>query len=301
MNPFNRRAFTHAFSLLHVDHVRLDKKRNYSHVISPYFRIYYIDAGDGQIIGAREKIVLEPGFLYMVPSFTLCHLKCPDYLSQYFLHLFEYSAEGISLFEYRREVMKVRADQRDIAAFKRLLEINPGRGINRSDNPKVYEKNVYYEHYQELNNLVSDAVYYETQGIIFQLISRFLESVRSAAGRSAHVPPKILDSMNYVQLHLSEELTVRSLAKRVNLNEDHFSRLFFKSTGKRPASYICSKRIELAQYLTATTNYSFAEIAERAGFENVPYFFKMFKKVTTLTPGEYRKRHELFSYAGDKI
>ncbi|HEX6426563.1 MAG TPA: AraC family transcriptional regulator, partial [Niastella sp.] len=221
------------------------------------------------------------------------HLRCDNYLSQYFLHFFEESAVGISLFEYNRTIIKVPARETDIANFKRLLEINPGRGINRSDNPKVYEKNVYYRGYQELNNIVSDSTYLETQGIILQLISRFLNSNRFRAKNPDPVPSKILEAISYIQLNLKKDLTVGILAKRANLNQDYFSRLFLQFTGDRPLAYIHAKRIERAQYLIATTNLSYIQIAEETGFDNLPYFSKIFKKVTSLTPGEYRKRNEL--------
>jgi len=295
MNSFNTRALRHTFSLLHADYVRLNHKWNYTNVISPYYRIYYIDEGEGEIITDRQRTMLEPHFLYLVPSFTLCNLRCDDYLSQYFLHLFEYSAEGFSQFESCRRIIKVCASETDIANFRRLLQINPGRGINRSDNPRVYEKGNYYLHYQHLNDIASDAVFFETQGIILQLIARFLETDLQTAASPSAIPSKILDTINYIQLHLAEKLSVAQLSKRVNLNEDHFSRLFLRVTSKRPAVYIYTKRIERAQYLSATTHYSFAEIAEQTGFETVTYFARVFKKVTTLTPGEYRKKNELFA------
>jgi len=291
----DKRALHHVFSLLHADVVRLNAKWNYSNVISPYFRLYYIDDGEGWILTAKEKVRLESGFLYLIPSFTLCNLRCKNFLSQHFLHLFEYAAEGISLFEHNRKIMKIEAGERDIANIKRLLWINPGRGINRSDNPKVYEKSSYYTHYQDLNNNVSDAVYFETQGIILQLISRFLELTWAHPGNSPSIPSRILDTINYIQLHLGEHLTIEGLAKRVQLNEDHFSRVFLRHIGRRPVSYIQTKRIERAQYLIATTDHSLADIAETTGFETLPYFSKVFKAVTTQTPGQYRKRHELYS------
>lgn len=287
------RLLRHIFSLLNVDFVKLNEKWNYANVISPYFRIYYIDEGEGFILNKHENVKLEPGFLYIIPSFTLCHLRCDNYLSQYFLHFFEESAVGISLFEYNRTIIKVPARETDIANFKRLLEINPGRGINRSDNPKVYEKNVYYRGYQELNNIVSDSTYLETQGIILQLISRFLNSHRFRAKNPDPVPSKILEAVSYIQLNLKKDLTVGLLAKRANLNQDYFSRLFLQFTGERPLVYIHAKRIERAQYLIATTNLSYIQIAEETGFDNLPYFSKIFKKVTSLTPGEYRKRNEI--------
>ena len=85
----------YSFSLLHVDHVKLNKKWNYANVISPYFRIYYIDEGEGFIAGRQERIKLQQGYFYIVPSFTLCDLSCRSYLSQYFIHFFEESAEVI--------------------------------------------------------------------------------------------------------------------------------------------------------------------------------------------------------------
>lgn len=81
--------------------------------------------------------------MYIIPSFTICNLHCPNYLSQYFIHFFEESPDGISLFYNKRAPQKMLANEIDIALFKRLLSINPGRGILRSQNPKVYEKNAY--------------------------------------------------------------------------------------------------------------------------------------------------------------
>lgn len=283
----------HNFSLLHVDHVKLNEKWNYNNVISPYFRIYYIDDGEGYIINRKEKIELEPGYIYIIPSFTLCHLFCKDYLSQYFLHFFEESAEGISIFENNRKVIKVGAGSTDITNFKRLLEINPGRGINRSDNPRDYEKNAYYKSYQELNKTVSDPVYFETQGIILQLLSRFLSSMRFTSKNSDPIPSKILDAIRYIQVNLNENLTIRYLADRANLHQDYFSRQFLKYTGQRPLSYIHEKRIERAQYLIATTASSYTDIAEHVGFENLSHFSKIFKKVTSVTPAAYKKQNRL--------
>ena len=289
----SKRLLGHTFSLLHVDHVKLNQNWNYTNVISPYFRIYYIDEGEGFILSAQGKTRLEQGYLYIIPSFTLCHLRCNDYLSQYFLHFFEESAEGISLFEYSRKIIKVKASPIDIANFKRLLDINPGRGINRSDNPKVYEKNDYYRSYQELNNIVSDATYLETEGIILRFVSRFLGSNTFKPKNPEPIPSKILEAVRYIQINLKDNITVNLLANRANLQKDYFSRLFFKYTGQRPLTYLHEKRIEHAQYLIATTALTLNEIGEKTGFESLPHFSKIFKKITSLAPNQYRKQHKL--------
>jgi AraC-like DNA-binding protein len=291
-----KRALKQTFTLLNVDHVKLDSRWNYKNVISPYFRIYYIDAGAGEIWDASAKIRLEPGFLYIIPSFTLCNLVCPDYLSQYFVQFFEESSDGISLFENNRSIFKVRATEIDILNFRRLLEINPGRGINRSDNPRVYEKNVFYREYQELNNRQSLSTFTETHGILLQLISRFLTQETFGYMEAGDVPVKILRAISYIQLNLNQDLSVTHLAKRANLHTDYFSRLFYQHTGERPVKYIQEKRIERAQYLMVTTRMTFGEIAVETGFENVFYFSRVFKKVTGMSPGEYKKQMDTVGF-----
>ncbi|WP_254659502.1 AraC family transcriptional regulator [Mucilaginibacter sp. PPCGB 2223] len=188
--------------------------------------------------------------------------------------------------------MKLKASLLDLENFKRILAINRGRGINRSDNPKVYEKNVYYKEYQELNSMQSMSAFMETQGIILQLASRFLTPETFEQNKLSSIPSKVLDAISYIQVNLHENLTVKLLAERANQHPDYFSRLFYQYTGERPLSYINDKRIERAQYLITTTNMPYSDIAKETGFENVPYFSKIFKKLTGMTPSGYKKKNQ---------
>ena len=286
-----KRVLKHSFSLLNIDYVLLDKQWNYKGVLSPYYRIYLIDKGKGKITNGKTSWILEPGFLYLVPSYTLCDLHCPDILVQYFSHFFEDPMNGISLFHNNRTVFKVNANKMDIAHFKRLLEINPNRKINRSDNPKIYEKNIYYKEYEELNNQQPYPVFLETQGLLLQLISRFMKPAHTHPAEAYAIPTKVVDLLGYIQLNLGQHLSVKYLAKLVNQHPDYLSRLFLQLTGERPLSYIHTKRIERAQYLIVTTNMTLAEISEATGFGNVPHFSKIFKKITNVTPAKYRERN----------
>lgn len=289
----DRRLFKYNFSLLHIDYVKLDQKWNYRNIVSPYYRIYFIDEGEGWLSNANTNLKLEPGFIYIIPSYTLCSLKCDEYLSQYFIHFLEESADGKSLFANNRELVKVEAKPVDLTNFKRMMEINPGRGINRSDNPKVYEKDEYYKSYLELNSFQTLAKNMETNGILFQLLSRFLSMPNFKENTSNVIPSKILEAMSYIQINLKDDLTVKQLAERANLHIDYFSRLFLQYVGLRPISYINEKRIERAQYLMITGNATFEEIAYATGFETVNYFFRIFKKITGLSPGKYRNQNQI--------
>lgn len=285
-----KRVLQHSFSLLNVDHVKLTSKWDYRNVISPYYRIYYIDDGEGEISDQFNVLKLTPGYLYIIPSFTLCSLRCSGHLSQYFVQFFEESVDGVSLFSRNQAVSKIRATQMDIDIFKRLLEINPGRGINRSDDPKVYEKHIFYKEYQELNNVQNLAFYMETQGILLQLMGRFVQSQLHLRPQVQHIPLKIAETVAYILVNLHNELSVSLLAARVNQHPDYFSRQFKIFTGERPVNYILGKRIERAQYLLATSRLAYSEIAVQTGFDTLSYFSKSFKKITGMSPRAYKKQ-----------
>lgn len=285
-----KRNLQHTFSLLNVDYVKLNSKWNYKNVISPYYRIYYIDDGEGEISNATNSLKLEPGYLYIIPSFTLCNLTCPNYLGQHFVQFFEDSKDGSSLFANNRTVLKVKATEMDVHLFNRLLQINPGRGINRSDNPKIYEKDIFYKEYQELNNRQNTSVYLETQGILMLLTARFLSPELFKHAEAKLIPLKIAETLNYILVNLHLDISVHQLASRNNQNIDYFSRQFKQYTGTRPLNYINEKRIERAQYLMATSRMSYSEICAQTGFDNLSYFSKSFKKITGMAPSTYKKQ-----------
>lgn len=286
----NKRILKQTFSLLNIDYVKLDSKWNYKNVISPYHRIYYIDGGEGYISDTEMAFPLVAGFLYFIPSYTLCNLSCEDYLSQYFVQFFEESATGDTLFSNVQSILKIAANEQDIRNFHRLVEINPGRGINRSDNPKVYEKSMYYKEYQQLNNHQKFSDFLETQGILLQLLSRFIVPQIFQAKEAALTPVKILDTMKFIEVNLHLPLSVGLLADRANLNPEYFSRLFEKHMGTRPMAFINEKRIARAVHMMTTSQTTNSEIASLTGFESLVYFTRTFKRITGLSPGRYRKQ-----------
>jgi YesN/AraC family two-component response regulator len=56
-----------------------------------------------------------------------------------------------------------------------------------------------------------------------------------------------------------------------------------------PLKYINMKKIEKAQILLLTTNLTQNEICDETGFNNLPYFYRVFQKQTGSTPARYRR------------
>ena len=285
----NKSIFRSSFVLLNTDFVKLDHNWDYKNITSTFYRMYFIDEGKGTVYNSAERVDLEAGFIYLIPSFTTCNYFCEQYLSQYYISFIEESADGYSLFSANRKLFKLPAVAQDRVNFQRILALNPNRALTFSYDPQVYEKEFVLRSYHELNNLMHASSFLETSGILLQLISRFLAPEVFAGHARQHIHSKISDAIDYIQTHLEETLTVKKLAGRAAHSTDYFSRLFIENTGQRPLSFIQSKRIERAQLLLSSTNLPFNQIAQMTGFVSVSYFSRVFRQVTGQTPGTYKR------------
>jgi two-component system response regulator YesN len=102
--------------------------------------------------------------------------------------------------------------------------------------------------------------------------------------------PEINKVMRHVQEHFTEDLTLKSVAKLVSMEEHYLSRLFTQKTGSNLTAYIQRVRLEKARKLLEETHMSIGEIGASVGFQNDNYFVKLFKKWHGETPGAFRRR-----------
>jgi AraC-like DNA-binding protein len=82
---------------------------------------------------------------------------------------------------------------------------------------------------------------------------------------------------------------VSELAATVSLSAGHFSNLFLHMTGERPAAYFRKTQVRRAKRLLRETNLAMNSIAYGDGFATRANFFRVFKRLVRMTPGEYRK------------
>lgn len=125
------------------------------------------------------------------------------------------------------------------------------------------------------------------------LIHQLLAYIYSDCYSGSHVDEKesqhaetIVQLLQYINRHLSEEITLEQLAAQVNYSEFYVSRLFKKISGKTLTSYIQEKRIDEASCLIRS-GLPIHQAAEQVGFNNYSYFYKTFKKIIGCSPADY--------------
>lgn len=94
--------------------------------------------------------------------------------------------------------------------------------------------------------------------------------------------------------HVCEpQLNVAWLANRVNRSSDYISNTFKKDMGVKLTDYINEQRVFLGKKLLNTTSLDIGEIARSCGYLDPNYFGRVFKKMTAVTPREYRTEKSL--------
>ena len=80
----------------------------------------------------------------------------------------------------------------------------------------------------------------------------------------------------------------------LHINASYLSRTFKAETNTGISEYINRYRIHQAQDSLLIDHVSVKEAAERCGFDNYTYFFRVFKQVSGVTPGEFCEMHALY-------
>ncbi|MFD3158085.1 PocR ligand-binding domain-containing protein [Haloimpatiens sp. FM7330] len=118
------------------------------------------------------------------------------------------------------------------------------------------------------------------------LLERFTENVFNvSSSKNADI---IKISLKYVNENYMKNITLNSAAQYVHLNPTYFSSLFKKEVKTGFSDYLNQVRIGEAKKYLRETDISILEISIIVGFESQSYFSKVFKKITGLTPRQYR-------------
>ena len=94
-------------------------------------------------------------------------------------------------------------------------------------------------------------------------------------------------ALKYIHQHLTEDLSLETVAKSVSLSTIHFHNSFKAAVGKTLREYVEEQRIKKAINLLLTTDLSLTEIAFSCGFSSQSYFSYVFKRRMEQTPREY--------------
>ncbi|MFA8434839.1 MAG: GlxA family transcriptional regulator [Marinifilaceae bacterium] len=95
----------------------------------------------------------------------------------------------------------------------------------------------------------------------------------------------------YIEANYSQILVVEELANRFGVSQRNFIRRFKKATRNTPLQYIQRVRIEAAKKELEQGMQSLSDVMFSIGYSDMKSFREMFKRITGITPSEYRRKY----------
>jgi AraC-like DNA-binding protein len=128
---------------------------------------------------------------------------------------------------------------------------------------------------------------YLSQLLIMTNLS-FQDDKRATLEEHQNIMPKFLaDTMQFIDTHILDNITLKMLSEHVYLNGTYLSRQFKEYTGITVQKYIINKKVSLAaRYLAAGESVTTA--CYMSGFGNYANFIRTFTKQMGISPGKYR-------------
>ncbi|MFR8837012.1 MULTISPECIES: AraC family transcriptional regulator [Bacteroides] len=275
-------------SMIYTGFKRVGTWWNYKNVISPFYRLYYVEKGKGKVYINNLLYELTPGTLFLIPKFTFHSYECDDFMDHYYICFFDDMAGSVGIPSPMQMNFKIVAHTTDINLIKRYLNINPSKSLVVSD-PQYYDNDkTIYEFHEKDSSYMAQSI--ESNGILLQLFSRFVtvNSVKQPTTNNSYEKLDVV--VQYINKHLTKRIAVTELAQLVYLTPNHFSKIFKKVMGMSPCEFIQMKRIERAQALLLTSRMSIMQIAESVGIYNPAQFTRLFTKISQCPPKEYRAK-----------
>jgi transcriptional regulator GlxA family with amidase domain len=102
-------------------------------------------------------------------------------------------------------------------------------------------------------------------------------------------------AQEWLEQHAFEQVDYEWLAQELRMSRRSMERRFKQALGVTPLGYLQKLRVERAKHLLEEGTRTFSEITDQVGYEDIPFFRKIFIRLTGLRPNEYQRRFRGYS------
>jgi AraC family transcriptional regulator len=124
--------------------------------------------------------------------------------------------------------------------------------------------------------------------LIHHMLKRHNRRAEREIVRGGLSPSTRRRTIDYVEAHLDQALTLDHLAAEAGLSTFHFAKMFRISFGMPPHRYVAERRVERAKQLLRDARITLAQAALVCGYASQSHFTAAFKAAVGITPGEWR-------------
>lgn len=226
-----------------------------------YYMLYMVEGSLLFKLNNGDSKTLSPGMgIFIHCNKPYDYRSKTDIISYYWVHLTGYSAlETLERFDFSHEFIF------DIGHNEKIVSL-------------------FHKMFKEFTLKKPDFIYMSS----LYLLETFVEIKRSLLNKKSN-KSHLEKSLNYINKNCFKDITLQELADLENMPISTYRSVFTKLMEVSPKQYIISLRISYAANLLQFTDRPIHEIAEQCGYTDLGYFYRIFKKITKLTPLECRE------------
>lgn len=124
---------------------------------------------------------------------------------------------------------------------------------------------------------------------ILSLIEPLYRQTANAPVRTILSETSVSEIREYMRDNLHRHITLEELANISKLSKYHFNRKYKSLTGHSPLHHFIQLKVEQACFLLESSHLRIADIAFQLGYEDPLYFSRVFRKIMSVSPSQYRK------------
>lgn len=184
-----------------------------------------------------------------------------------------------------------------INEFKRLFpEVNVRDGSVVTEQNRVYTSGGANSYWNLLLYLVEKYTNRPTAILTAKYFAIDIDRQSQSAfaifkGQKEHNDEAIKTAQAYIEANLDKKITVDELADKAAASRRTFERRFKRATNNTILEYIQRVKIEAAKRGLENTRKSIGEVMDEVGYSDTKTFRIIFKKITGMTPAEYRDKY----------
>lgn len=161
-----------------------------------------------------------------------------------------------------------------------------------SEKEKLFSSNFYKsiinENLMQIFELMERANLERNKDKILALIDYIIADIIAREGQHSE-NTTVFKIKDYIDSNVLKRLSVDDIANHVFLSKIYCENIFKKATGKTIVTYINNAKINVAKDYLLMSGLELTEISDKLGFTEYNYFSRLFKKVTGVSPLQFRK------------
>lgn len=271
-------------SVLNIGYAKTIHRWGGTDISSPFARLYYVRSGRAKLHFPDCDVDLQPGYMYLVPSFMPHSYVCEPGFEFYYMFVYERYGDQTSFFDIYTFPYMVKGNEASELLFANFCHLYPQLNLPYSS-AEDFNAHPAYRDYARRYMRMERYEKMQLQGFVWIVASYFMKHSQK---RAQNTDARVLKVCQYIKQNIHTSITLEQMADVACVTKSYIGKLFNETLGISPLQYVIKCKIQYAQSILLTTDIPVKKIAAKIGIEDVSYFIRLFKKNIGFTPQDYR-------------